>query len=132
MMLPIKSLLGHKYLFILAVIFQVGVTVMMLISSSGLPGVEIPFFDKIAHMGVYAVSLLLWVFVFFKSVLKKNTLVSRVFGVLLLYGMVIEVVQGKWIPDRSFDLWDVMANILGMTIGILVFYILRPFWPPKK
>lgn len=131
-MLPIRNLLGHKYRIISAVVFQLWATIMMLMPSSGFPSIEIPNIDKLAHIGIYFLSFLLWVFSFFQGKSNVKYLVFSVITLLLFYGMVIEVVQGRWIPDRTFDLWDIVANLTGLIIGIVVFYIIKPFWPAKN
>ena len=132
MIQPIKNLLGHKYTFIAASVFQLCATYAMFMPTSGLPDLAIPFFDKLAHIGIYLLSFLLWAFSFVQQTTNYHRLVLKVALLLLFYGMVIEVIQGKWIPDRTFDSWDLLANFAGLLSGILVFYILKPFWQAKN
>ncbi len=117
---------------IITVFFQIGVTVLMLLPSSGFPNIQISNFDKLAHVGIYFLSFLLWVFSFFNKAGSLKNLVFLVLVLLLIYGMVIEVVQGQVIPDRTSDIWDVVANIVGLGIGWVAFYILKPIWPAKN
>lgn len=132
MMLPIKNLLEDKYLKITAVVFHIWATVMMLMPSSGLPSVDIPYIDKFAHFGIYALFLLLWAFAFFKTFAEGRWSIWVLFGTLFVYGMVVEFIQGRWVPDRSFDRMDMLANLIGLVIGYVVFYIMKPFWSSKK
>ena len=131
-MLPIKHLLEHKYLLVVTVSFQIGVTVLMLLPSSGFPNIQISNFDKLAHVGIYFLSFLLWAFSFFNKAASLKKTIILVLILLLIYGMVIEVVQGQFIPDRTSDIWDIVANSVGLGIGWVVFYILKPIWPAKN
>ena len=132
MMPPIKNLLEHKYLKITAVVFQIWATVMMLMPSSGLPSIDIPYIDKFAHFGIYALFFLLWAFAFIKTFAEGRWSIWALFGTLFVYGMVVEFIQGRWVPDRSFDRMDMLANLIGLVMGYIVFYIMKPFWPSKK
>ena len=132
MMPDTKKLLEHRYLKLVALVFHIWATVMMLMPTSGLPNIEIPYIDKLAHFGIYALFFLLWAFAFLKHLTKSKASIWGLFLALFFYGMVIELIQGRWIPDRSFDTMDMLANFIGLTIGYVAFYILKPLWPSKK
>jgi VanZ family protein len=72
--------------------------------------------DKIFHLGVYAVLVLLFAFP-----LKPF---SREFywsiGFTIFFGLGIEFVQHYLIPNRTGDVFDVLANLLGVAIGVLL------------
>ena len=35
----------------------------------------------------------------------------------MLFGVAIELVQYLWLPQRTGDGWDILANFLGIIIG---------------
>jgi len=41
----------------------------------------------------------------------------------LLYGLMVEFIQREWVPNRSFDLYDVLADTIGSIIGLIVWFI---------
>jgi len=90
-----------------------------------LPGSSFPeehwfdkvYFDKWVHVGLFAVLLFLW--------RSSFTATMRSYTIILLcsaffYGLAIEIIQGLWIPNRSADIFDVMADMTGSLLGILV------------
>jgi VanZ family protein len=74
-------------------------------------------FDKWVHVGLFASLLFLWRSAF--------DLKIRNYGLLLLlsafaYGLTVEFIQKEWVPLRDFDLFDVVADMTGALIGLLV------------
>ncbi len=37
-----------------------------------------------------------------------------------IYGYVVECVQETWVSNRSFDVFDILADLVGSIIGILI------------
>jgi len=72
--------------------------------------------DKIFHLGVYAILVL-----FFGFPLKPF---SRPFywsiGFTILFGLSIEFIQHYLIPNRRGDVYDVLANLLGVALGVIL------------
>jgi VanZ family protein len=97
------------------------------------PGKDMPYinlwemmFDKAAHGFVFLVLTLLMVVGFSKqstSLKLKMEPVKYALLVSILYGLLLESIQGI-IPDRSFDVKDILANTAGCFSGILLFYII--------
>lgn len=90
-----------------------------------LPGNDLPgndfldkiHFDKMVHVGLFAVLLFLWRSAFNPEI-KNYNLILLISA--LLYGLLVEFVQKYWIPLRSFDLYDVAADTAGSILGLLV------------
>lgn len=90
-----------------------------------LPGSALPkenwldqiYFDKWVHAGLFAVLIFLWRSSFNLSFSYYNLLL--LFWALI-YGLLVEFIQLYWIPNRSFDLYDVLADMAGGSIGLLV------------
>jgi len=87
--------------------------------SQHIPSVNITCFDKLEHIGVYAVlSCLLGYWLSFKD--WKLTIVILIYLLLLLLAGLDEYHQ-TYIPGREVSLYDFMANSAGIIIGFLFF-----------
>jgi glycopeptide antibiotics resistance protein len=75
--------------------------------------------DKIAHFFFYLVMAFLANHqqVFLE---KSNRKEWFVFLYCALFGLGIEIIQGTLIEGRYFELWDLIANIIGIIVGIIV------------
>lgn len=84
-------------------------------------------FDKLLHAGAYfglAVLWLLFYFMYKKITVKKSTQLKTYLIIALIligYGIVIEVMQGSLTIYRQPDVWDVLANTIGVLCGCLCF-----------
>lgn len=111
---------------------------MVILALSITPGEELPDvqfweFDKFAHIGVYGLLTFLAAATRqeqFSSPVSRSSIGVRVWIVIVLYGVLIECVQGAWIPGRHFDVLDIMANIIGSILGLFAYIILldKPIW----
>ncbi len=101
-------------------------TVLLTLPGSALPGEsvfdQIPFFDKWVHIGLLSVLCFLLCYAGAKTTYDKPTrrkLFIR-WGIgAALYGTVMEVIQHYFIPNRSFDLMDIAADLAGAVAGII-------------
>ena len=73
--------------------------------------------DKVIHLLMY---LILGATLTWDSVVK-NPSALKLYLVALLFPMVfggaMELIQHMWIPQRAGDIWDIVANCLGVLIG---------------
>jgi hypothetical protein len=95
--------------------------IVSVIPSSDLPSFSIWEPDKIAHFIVYG----LLTFFACKMYLQRNKTMQKsmpakiyAFASCILYGICIEVIQ-LFLPTRSFDPFDILANTIGCLLGIL-------------
>ena len=81
---------------------------------------KINFFDKIVHAGAYLILTLSWLLSYKKGTksLKNHFLLA--FAVFV-YGIVIEVLQETIAVDRSFEMYDILANFIGCISGSTTF-----------
>lgn len=99
------------------------------------PGTQVPEtpdvigFDKIVHFVLFLILTFLWNRTWNSNgrqaqKLKKSKLATNylVFGIF--FAILVEYLQ-QFIPDRSFDYGDMVANITGGTFGTFCFYILH-------
>jgi VanZ family protein len=83
--------------------------------------------DKAVHLFLYAVLSLCFIIgsIRFKrySVFNKYPIYSAL-AVCFLYGVLLEILQGTVFVSRSFELADVLANTIGVLIGISGFMLI--------
>jgi VanZ family protein len=74
-------------------------------------------FDKWVHVGLFAVLLFLWRSSFDWS---ANYYVILLLFCALAYGLAVEFIQKSWVANRSFDLFDVLFDMIGSALGLFV------------
>ncbi|MCB0456302.1 MAG: VanZ family protein [Flavobacteriaceae bacterium] len=97
----------------------------MLFPLSGNTKVTIPFFDKIVHGIVYFFFVVIWLLYVTKAYKEIKWAYWIVSLLLFIYGIIIEVLQGNFVANRTQDTWDIVANTAGILVGIVVFYKLK-------
>jgi len=125
----IKNLLElnkNWYLF-LAVLWLFCITVASLVSVEIVKEVEsgIEVSDKLVHGIFYFVNTVLF-YCYFKKINLKRA-ISKVSLFSFAYGIIIELLQYVLPYERSFDLRDIIANLVGILIAIFLinFYLAR-------
>jgi VanZ family protein len=96
------------------------ITLLTLMPGKDLPPVGLVGFDKLAHLGVFAVMVALHLGVGTAVTLRASWRGVRVAGACALYGGLIELLQGALTADRVADPYDAMANALGCGLALLV------------
>lgn len=87
--------------------------------------------DKAMHFGLYVIFLVLLAVGFAKQYqYKRIQLWPMRFAPLVAfcYGALIEVVQIPH-PSRNFEFMDIVANAVGISLGLVLF---RLFYSPRK
>ena len=110
----IKKILFFLYLFF--------ITFLSLLPSGDLPDVKLFLHaDKVIHLCMYAgfTFLLLWAWP------QKFTGIRQLIPLLaiILWGFLMEAIQGLTHAGRTFDLTDELANILGFVPGWILWKI---------
>lgn len=97
----------------LAVLVQVRV-----LYTPDVPGAApFPHADKVIHTVVFAVPVLL-------AVLARVRLAVAA-GVSAVHAPVSEMVQATWVPGRSGDPLDALADLVGVGVAVLVVWVVR-------
>ncbi len=107
-------------------LFAVGWAIFIFILSTVGVGVNLPStwsdiiaWDKLAHAIVYFV-LTFWLIKGFQT---RNIPSGRAFlyGAIIAssYGILMEIVQKTFFPNRYFEVLDIIANIVGVIICVL-------------
>ncbi|MEZ4938353.1 MAG: VanZ family protein [Crocinitomicaceae bacterium] len=105
---------------------------VFVISISLTPGNEFPklekefeHIDKLVHVFLYSGLSFLWYYDLRRSgiaqMIKLRTDVFLSF-VLLGLGVLLETLQHFFVPMRTFDIWDIVSNGIGIVIGFSTFY----------
>ncbi|HUP12706.1 MAG TPA: VanZ family protein [Niastella sp.] len=103
------------------------VTVLFFLPGSAFPHdnwLSRVYFDKWVHAGIFAVLLFLWRSAFPLQVSNYHFLLL---AGAFCYGLLVEVIQGQWVTNRSFDYYDLIADMTGAILGLLVWW-----WVYKK
>lgn len=127
MLKRIANLLENNSFYI-AIILTFLIAYLSFISLNNLiPKVEFGYFDKIAHIISYTSLSFSW---FIALCLKKESNLKSIIIVLsiLIYGIIIELIQGKIATNREADIFDVFSNLIGIIIGFGMFVI----WTQKR
>ena len=121
MMQGIKNLLGPKNLLYGGILYTLFVTFLLLYPAVDVPSVGVPFFDKLGHLCVFGVLVLIWLLFAAHKTKGKNKSVIWVVLFVFFYGIIIEVLQGLFLQSRTADGWDILANAAGILLGWLLF-----------
>jgi VanZ family protein len=110
-----------------AVLWLVVVTVAILTPGNNLPKVPLfPFADKLVHFGVFAVLTFLWSRVGTigeQGSLNRKKLLTNLLVFTIIFPILVEYLQ-MYVPNRSFEIEDIIANLVGGIIGFIGFIIL--------
>ena len=97
--------------------------------------------DKILHLGAYLILglstvLAKWEFLSPKKLdkFKINEEIEIYFFVIFIcfiYGIIIEIIQ-NFVPSRNFDFLDILANGIGIFIGIFIHFFFQNLLRLKK
>jgi len=84
---------------------------------------DIPQLDKAIHFLLYCLfSLVLCIDLSDKTKKPRKFKIFTVFSVSFLLGVLLELIQHYFIPERSGSIYDVLANTTGCILGLFLFY----------
>lgn len=75
--------------------------------------------DKIVHFGMYFILIILLLNVWRIYAWKINKIYLIIF--CFCYGILMEYLQNFMKLGRSFDFYDILANLIGVLIGFLIY-----------
>ena len=119
MLKRIKKLLEHNILF-LAIVATIIVAILSLTSVPKINlGLQIKSGDKILHILAYFTLSFVW-FLAMQERMSSFAEKGRLIALLILYGIILEVLQGGITDYRTGDFYDVIANIIGVLLATAV------------
>ena len=102
----------------LAALYVVFISVLFVLPGSAFPKDDWMariFFDKWVHIGLFLGLAVAWSWALELATVKD---VRTLFFILSFYGILVEVVQHQFVVNRSFDLGDWVADMVGSLLGI--------------
>jgi len=109
------------------------ILVLMAIPGNMLPKEEktfIPNVDKLIHATLFGSFVFLWSIYYATRKERNNNSDSRFLLILIiacLYGVATELMQKYLIPNRDYDIFDILADSIGAVLGY-VFVMLTVKW----
>ncbi len=99
----------------------------MLLPTDNLPGSKLLSYDKLAHLGVFALLYLFLVWGLskqnqYQGIRNKSN--NLALTISIVYSTALEFLQ-ILIPGRSFDWYDIIANSSGIFTGLIIFSFLN-------
>ena len=102
----------------IAVLYLVLISILFCLPGAALPKVNWLskiWFDKWVHIGFFALLIVVWLWAV-KSTNRK--MVVAILMAAAVYGFSVEIVQDQFIANRSFDVGDWIADIIGSFAGL--------------
>ncbi len=123
----IKSLLGRKTLFFFAFVYTTVITIGSLVNTGTLPKIDYEISDKTIHYFGYFFFYLIWFFyALFKHQKANYTVLVLLVGCFsFIYGIIIEMLQSVLTATRQSDIYDILANGLGVVTASLLLMLLQ-------
>lgn len=124
-----RQLLGHKLIAVIAVSYTIALTLGSLIKPIHIIDSPISYLDKLLHAGAYFGLTLLWIsWKYLKNkkersvTVQKSILMIAVYIAIgaIIYGIIIEVLQGTITNYRTPDGWDILANTTGSVLALFL------------
>ena len=108
-----------------AIIWAITLAILMLLPQDSFPESKLLSYDKIAHLGVFALLSILIMFgtsrvKAFNKTKRSSWLWPLI--ICILYSSSLELLQ-NFSPGRMIDLYDFIANVTGGIFGVIVFSI---------
>lgn len=90
-----------------------------------IPHINIPYFDKMVHFGMYFVLMSVIIIEHRKSL--KNPITLLLLALIpLAYGILMEILQTTLTRTRSGDLIDAVFDAGGIIASILLWHLIKP------
>lgn len=119
----LHSLLSNRFP---AIAWTILIFILLALPGSMLPNenhLRIPDLDKYVHITLFGSFVFFWSYYFAYQKPRFPSPRSRYLMILLiacLYGIAMEYVQKYFIPNRDFDLYDILADVIGALGGYLI------------
>lgn len=116
-----------KIIGFIALLYTVALFVLSLANIKSLPKIELNNIDKLFHATAYCGLVIVWYLYFY----VKNKKDFRLLPLLLIcvcaviFGIIIEIIQGNATNYRTEDVFDMLANLSGTLVACLLVLILK-------
>ncbi|HJS55969.1 MAG TPA: VanZ family protein [Chitinophagaceae bacterium] len=113
--------------FVLPVFWLLVVTVLYCIPGTKFPKIDWQakiWLDKWVHVGLFLLLVISWCWASSGGRRITNRPLKKIFVTItiltIFYGICMEIIQHYFIPFRSFDYKDILANAAGSLIGYFI------------
>jgi VanZ family protein len=89
------------------------------------PLINIPYFDKFVHFGMYFV-LMSSIILEHRKTINKSSVLFLVGLIPLSYGILLEIMQSTLTVTRSGSIYDALADFTGILFSILLWLLIKP------
>jgi VanZ family protein len=116
-----KRSLAARLFLALAILYSLLITILSLIQLGKISIGDFNPTDKMMHAGAYFVLAFVWIFYYLLRTAEENKYKRGFFNIsiaVIVYGMLIEVLQGTLTAYRTPDWADILANSLGVLIAL--------------
>ena len=111
-----------KIVLILTIGYTIVLAIVSLMAITSPLNIGTKYDDKIFHIFAYGILFILWYFALLRLKTTMPIFKAALFSVI--YGIIIEVLQGQFTIVRKLDILDVLANCIGVMIASF-FIIIR-------
>jgi len=92
----------------------------------GESGISVKHIDKLVHIMMYAGVSFLMLPSYWKGAFNRQS-ISYTFLFSISYGFLLEILQNTSISQREFDIFDIIANMIGAMAGIIIFKVYKKY-----
>jgi VanZ family protein len=111
--------LKNVLIYSVTIVYTISIGVLSLAHLTKVPELNTGFDDKIAHFVLYAGLCLFWFMSFHILKSKSSLLLASLLSIV--FGAVIEILQGVVSIYRTADVFDLVANCLGIfTMALII------------
>jgi VanZ family protein len=107
---------------ILAIVWALFISLLSAFPGNKIPKFDLVGIDKLVHFIFYAIFAFLILNILNDRQKNKITMSAVAFFTVTAYGFLIELAQGHFFSQRSFDWADALANGIGAFFGVLIFW----------
>ncbi len=105
----------------LSVFYSIALIILSLVRLKDLPNLNTGFDDKIGHFLFYAIFCMLWFLSFHFLKIKRSLFAAAAFSIL--FGLIIELLQSVVSIYRTTDIYDFLANTMGVLTMTTLIYL---------
>ncbi|MDG5490708.1 VanZ family protein [Psychroserpens sp. SPM9] len=107
-----------KWALPIVIVYTLALTIASLVQLGDIPSLGSSFDDKIYHFIAYAVFTLV-VYNYCRLLHFKSPIIITTVSVII-YGIIIELLQNTITVYRTLDVYDVLANALGVCFAVIL------------
>jgi len=104
----------RKYWLLTAICYTLFLAIFSLVNIDAFPKLNSENGDKVFHLLAYGLLILLWYVPLHTTRIVKSVIMIGLFS--FFYGIILEVLQKELTMARKFDVLDIVANGIGVTI----------------